>query len=280
MRADVDVRDLRVPEWARFGVLLGALLHLGLGITLLVWPQAELFSSISRERLALRAIGVFALAVGAGLIAAFQRPARHSAFVAVGAASMLAAVASLSVFVVPHADWSATWQMLVMAIVGLLLLGLSAFAIRRTPETAVTIDDIRPVGTTTLFGLQQTLQALAAPATVQLTMFPDLVANGERVMADFKLWRERALQKQDLLSAPQQGALVGLDAALQRMLQDSAVNLWNAEAVSSSPEWGQLRASARRALVAFAWSVDMPMGVLKRKRESSSSVDLRPPTVT
>src|SRR5690606_21385047 len=117
--------------------------------------------------------------------------------------------------------------------------------------------------------------ALAAPASVQLAMFPDLLANGEKVMAEFRLWRERALQKQDVLSPQQQEALTGLDECLHAML--GVAELWNADAVRAAPEWSKLRASARRALVAFAWSVDMPMNVVRRRRESTSSVDLRPP---
>lgn len=278
MVADVDTRELRVPWWARLGVLLAAVLQLGLGSTLLLWPQAQWFEALRGERLALQAIGLLTIAVGAGLVAAVLRPVRHSSFILACAVLKVAGLCALAILVMPGADWGATSPLLAVEVLVLVLAVMALLAIAGTPEITDLPADVRPVGTTTLFGLQQTLQALAAPATVQLAMFPDLVANGDRVMAEFRLWRERALQKQDLLSAQQAEALSVLDHALQGMLQEGAVGLWSADAVRSSPEWGHLRATARRALVAFAWSVDMPMGVLQRRRDTPSRVDMRPPT--
>jgi hypothetical protein len=275
--ADVDVRELRVPWWARLCVLLAALAQLALGLGLLLWPQSAWFAAVSGERLALQAVGMLSVAVAAGLFAAYARPLRNVSFVVAAAILKLVGLAWLVFVVASNGEWEATTPLLATETLGLLALTLALFGIARTPEVA-DLPEVRPVSTTTLFGLQQTLQALAAPATVQLTMFPDLVSNGARVMADFKQWRERALSKQDLLTSQQQDALRGLDETLQRMLLDDAVTLWNADAVRTAPEWGQLRASARRALVAFSWSVDMPMGVLKRRRETPSSIDLRPPS--
>lgn len=279
MAADVEVRELRVPTWARVCVAASALLHLALGAGLLVQPHAALFDAIAAPTQARQAIGLLQIAIGAALVAAVGKPVRNVGLIAAGAAlALLSAgtLATLAAFGAP--EWREVGLLLGSQIASVVLLGAPLRAVLRTPEPEPVATDPRPSSTTTLFGLQQTLQALAAPATVQLTMFPDLIANGERVMAEFKLWRERALAKQSSLSPQQQEALGGLDDCLQRMLQDGASPLWTAEAVRTSPEWGQLRANARRALVAFSWSVDIPINVLKRRRESPSSVDMRPPT--
>jgi hypothetical protein len=172
-------------------------------------------------------------------------------------------------------EWRDALPLLGVVTAAAALLALPLLPLRRPPAAAPPPDG-RASSTTTLFGLQQTLQALAAPASIQLTMFPDLVANGQLVMGEFQQWRERAMLRQEMLTPQQREALLGLDQCLQSML--ATVALWNGEAVRSAPEWSQLRATARRTLVAFSWSVDMPIGLVKRRRESASSVDLRPPT--
>lgn len=279
MVADLDVRDLHFPLWARVGVLIAALLNLGLGIAMLVGPQWPLFEAVNAEKLVWQAVGILETAIGAGLVAAFRRPTRNAGLMGAGFALELAGIVALVCLVAAGASEVGSVPPLLGAKVagaGLLLAAL--IAVRRAPEVGLLSAEPRPGSSSTLFGLQQTLQALAAPASIQLTMFPDLVVNGERVMAEFQQWRERALQKQDALSPQQRDALTGLEQCLQAMSNGDATQFWNGDAVRTAPEWGRLRAAARRALVSFAWSVDMPMGVLKRRREGPGSVDMRPPS--
>ncbi|MEZ5965611.1 MAG: hypothetical protein R3F56_17385 [Planctomycetota bacterium] len=280
MVADVDVREVRFPSWARGCVLVAAVAEVALGAAMVVRPQWPVFHDVHPETLVWQAVGILEIAVGGALFAAVARPVRNAGLIAAGLSLQIAgAVALLVLLLTGGTDRSSAAPLLVAKAVAGVLLALPFVPLRRRPEEVQPlVGDVRSSSATTLFGLQQTLQALAAPASIQLTMFPDLVANGERVMADFQEWRSRALQRQGMLSPQQQEALVGLDQCLQNMLHEDARALWNGDAVRAAPEWGQLRATARRALVAFSWSVDMPMGVLKRRRESPSSVDMRPPS--
>lgn len=275
-RAGARSPSIPVPGWAPILLALGAVAQVGLGLAMSIWPTAEPFASVSGERLAWQAVGVLQLVLGAALFLAVSRPARNSGLIAVGIVAKLGGLGFLIYTVLAHGAYLPA----VMTLGGFevfvaLLLGLPLRALLNVPEVAPQPSEIQPVAATTLFGLQQTLQSLAAPASIQLTMFPDLVSNGERVMADFKLWRDRALRKREAMSPQQEEILRGLDECLHRMLDEGAAGLWTVDAVRSSVEWGQLRAAARRALVAFSWSVDMPIAVLRQPREQHPSIDLR-----
>jgi len=275
--ADVDVRELRFPSWARACLLVVALAELTLGAAMVVAPHWSLFHDVHPERVMWQAVGILEMATGGTLLAAFSRPVRNAGLTGAGLLLQLAELVGLLVLAVTgNTEWVNIVPLLGAKAGAAALLALALWALRLDgDDLANPPGDPRASSTTTLFGLQQTLQALAAPASIQLTMFPDLLANAERVMADFQEWRTRALQRQGMLTPQQQEALSGLDQCLQGMLHERA--LWSGEAVRVAPEWGVLRANARRALVAFSWSVDMPMGVLRRRRDAPSSVDLRPP---
>ncbi len=267
----------------RLAITLAALGHGALGGALLLFLSellAFLAANVSTTRSAWQAVGILEAAFGLTLFLAVAWPRRHAALVLAGlalnVAGFLTIVALLAMRQIGLAG------ALGIAIPELAAAAALAFAwrnlMRPPPGFVAAGPDPRALSTTTLFGLQQTLQALAAPPSVQLAMFPELVTSGERTMADFRVWHDRALERQDALSPAQQKVLAGVIERLQAMLHEESRALWTVEGVRTSREWGELRAAARRALMTFAWSVDMPMGVLRRKREEQSSVDLRPPT--
>lgn len=269
--------ERRVPSWVFACIALVALAQLGLGTAMLLWSAHDPFVSVNGERLAWQAIGVLQAVVGAALCLPLSRPFRHGSVIGLGLAAKLCGIAALLIaVVVSGADIKASSLLAGVELLLAVLLAAPMRTLASTPEVAPAPSQVRPVSTTTLFGLQQTLQSLAAPASIQLAMFPDLVGNPERVMGDFRAWRERALLRRDSMSPQQEDVLRGLDECLHRMLEQGSAELWTEQAVRQSVEWGQLRAAARRALVAFSWSVDMPIAVLRR--EPRPSIDLSPPT--
>jgi hypothetical protein len=270
----------RIPT--RLAIAAAALGHVLLGIVLLLFLPALLAfvgAVVGATRSGWQAVGILELALGVTLFLAVVWPRRHASLLLAGLALNVAGFVTVVALLVMQQV--AVPGALGIAMIELLGAGALGFAwraaTRPAPLVAVTGPDPRALSTTTMFGLQQTLQALAAPPSVQLTMFPELISSGERTMADFRAWHERALERQEALSPAQQKVLTGVTERLESMLRDEARMLWTADGVRTSREWGELRAAARRALMTFAWSVDMPMGILRRKREELPGIDMRPP---
>lgn len=267
----------------RLAIAVAALGHVVLGGALL-FSLAELLAfvgaAVSGTRSGWQAIGILELALGVTLFLAVARPRRNVGLVLAGLALNVGGlVIVVALLAMGHVSGLGAVSLALGELLGAVALAGAWRAITKSvPVASLVSPDPRALSTTTMFGLQQTLQALAAPPSVQLTMFPELISNGERAMADFRIWHDRALERQEALSPAQAKGLAGVTERLQSMLVDEARGLWTADGVRTSREWGELRAAARRALMTFAWSVDMPMGVLRRKREEKGSVDLRPPS--
>ena len=108
--------------------------------------------------------------------------------------------------------------------------------------------------------LKHALQALAAPAEVQLARYPEFVVKADELALEF----DEALRL--TLSAPRHGLspeqlsyLVAIDTFLEKLgageMRDWA---WTDAAVRGGPHWAQLRAVAAEALRAFGWPVEPP----------------------
>ena len=107
--------------------------------------------------------------------------------------------------------------------------------------------------------LKATLQALAAPADVQLARFPDFVEKADELVLDFdhSLMLVR-LDDAEGLTAEQQTALAALDDLLAAMSGEVNARLWTEQSLRDGAEWGRVRAGAAAALRAFGWLVEPP----------------------
>ena len=107
--------------------------------------------------------------------------------------------------------------------------------------------------------LIHSLQALAAPADVQLARFPDFAAKADELALDYAdALRLAADCPQVLLEPGQRHALDRLDGYLDRMSGAANAALWTEGAVRSSPEWEEVRALARAGLAALGAADDLP----------------------
>lgn len=111
---------------------------------------------------------------------------------------------------------------------------------------------------TQLQELHWALQALAQPADVQLTLFPDFACKTDELALDFDDWAPAVLQCPEIeLTEPQRTALQHIDEAFTKMNAEGTP-IWTDDALRSAPEWEQARSLARQALAAFAWPPDAP----------------------
>jgi hypothetical protein len=102
------------------------------------------------------------------------------------------------------------------------------------------------------------VQALAQPAHVQLTLFPDFVCKADELALDFDRWREVVLADPDGALTPlQRAALEALDAQLAAM-SGSDKPFWEEDALADALEWGRVRQLAKDTLRAFGWAMAVP----------------------
>ena len=93
------------------------------------------------------------------------------------------------------------------------------------------------------------LQALAAPAEIQLARFPDFVVKADELALDFDdaIILVRDCPQLDLTPA-QVAALEAVDQALSAMSGPERGRFWTDSALRESAEWGRVRGLAARAL--------------------------------
>jgi len=107
--------------------------------------------------------------------------------------------------------------------------------------------------------LVHTLRSLAAPAEVQLTWSPSLVARGDELARDYAdALRLTTDCPQLQLSPVQREALERLDEHLEGMSGPAHAALWTGPALREAPEWTAARRLARAALRAIGEPADHP----------------------
>ena len=106
--------------------------------------------------------------------------------------------------------------------------------------------------------LIHSLQALAAPAHVQLVRFPNFLENADELARDYAdALRLVADCPQLRLESAQRDALDRLDDHLDRMIAANA-GRWTEDAVRSGPAWDTARGLARDALATLGAPDDRP----------------------
>jgi len=98
--------------------------------------------------------------------------------------------------------------------------------------------------------LQWALQALAQPAEVQLTLFPDFVCKTDELALDF----DNALgATSDLLNSEQRECLRPIDKVLDEFSGEANASYWSEDALRNNSLWSYVRNMARHALELFGW---------------------------
>ena len=139
--------------------------------------------------------------------------------------------------------------------------------------------------------LMWAIQALAMPAEVQLTLFPDFVCKADELALEFDEHYTRAISVfGDKMTIEQKTVLSAIDQKLSDMSasgKEFSLSLWEEEGLLSSLQWTTIRILAREALEKFGWPVESPpqesedRGSIyvqgpstKKKRKTSKQQDL------
>ena len=106
--------------------------------------------------------------------------------------------------------------------------------------------------------LKHSMQLLACPPAVQLTMLPRFVCKADELALDFDLWREIVLHNfRSELSTDQMSCMEDIDRAFSELTHMGPEH-WTDDAVRESQEWKRVRTLATTALESFAWPQEIP----------------------
>jgi hypothetical protein len=143
---------------------------------------------------------------------------------------------------------------------------------------AMTTPDERSLRAWRFRQLRRSLQALAAPPSGQLALFPEDVAKADELALHFDHWASVIRSSDEgALSDEQRDSLSDIDEKLATMSRDGAefdADIWTDEALRNSEHWAAVRALAVAALEAFAWaSAEAPSDVHDRTVENAAMED-------
>lgn len=102
--------------------------------------------------------------------------------------------------------------------------------------------------------LKDSLQALAAPADVQIGLFPEFVVVADELALDLQNWSGVAVQGS--IADERKSALRRLDQELSELGKHKG--LWSLDALKHSQEWERVRIHAQTTLEAFGWEAAIP----------------------
>jgi hypothetical protein len=106
--------------------------------------------------------------------------------------------------------------------------------------------------------LEWSVRALAQPAAVQRTLFPDVVGAGEELALEFEQWF-REIRESLGISDVGYRCLDRLDEQLTHMTAQDDEDLWfDDDTLARSADWATIRALAKRTLIAMGWSSEPP----------------------
>jgi hypothetical protein len=111
----------------------------------------------------------------------------------------------------------------------------------------------------TIVRLWHDLQALAMPAEIQLSLFPDFVCKGDELALGFGHSYDVARDNYpDYFTPNQWTTLETIEHVLDQMSGQENADRWTDDAVRVSGDWGLLRTLAQIALGAIGWKVEIP----------------------
>ena len=105
--------------------------------------------------------------------------------------------------------------------------------------------------------LQLAVLALAQPADVQLSLYPDLVCKADELALEFDDGL-KMLGQDDKFTDEQQASLQALDELLSRMSGEQNASFWTEEALGSDPTWEVVRSMAKAVVASFGWELRRP----------------------
>lgn len=105
-----------------------------------------------------------------------------------------------------------------------------------------------------LDNLKWSLQALALPAEVQITLFPNFACVPDELAFDFDHWTLCAVSN-EFIPVVLSTELQKLNAVFDEM---ENLNLWTLQALAQSEEWNSVRRHATQLLTLMGWEIGIP----------------------
>jgi len=108
--------------------------------------------------------------------------------------------------------------------------------------------------------LQHATQALAAPAEVQLQLYPEFAAQPDELGLDYgeALAQAMELPEWGKLRGSGRELLLKLEDYLNQMSVPSRRHVWTEPGLRSAPEWAAIRTTAAAALLMLHWPEGPP----------------------
>ena len=106
--------------------------------------------------------------------------------------------------------------------------------------------------------LQRAVLALAQPADVQLSLFPDFVCKADELALDFEDGLYELVGHENEITAEQKAAVEPLDQIVTRMSGKQKASFWTEEALRTHPTWEEIRSAAKATAAAFGWELRRP----------------------
>lgn len=103
------------------------------------------------------------------------------------------------------------------------------------------------------------LQALAAPADVQLKLFPDFDWKVDELAIEFDQWYQVMKRRRSLFTVKARKFLEDLNSKLDEMSGPENSQLWLEDTLRTDASWEMIRDLARHALNAIGWPIENPM---------------------
>ena len=103
--------------------------------------------------------------------------------------------------------------------------------------------------------LQRAVIALAQPADIQLSLFPDFVCKANELALDFEDGLYEMVGHEAQFSAQQRAAIDVLDKLLSSKSGERHASFWTDTALREHPIWDEIRTAAKTAAVTFGWDL-------------------------
>jgi hypothetical protein len=106
--------------------------------------------------------------------------------------------------------------------------------------------------------LEWSILALAQPAEVQLSLFPDFTHKPDELVLNLEEALNGLLGHEDQLTEEQWSAVRALDARILAMSGEHHAEFWTEEALRGDPRWEEIRGLAKRAAEVCGWKLRAP----------------------
>ncbi len=103
------------------------------------------------------------------------------------------------------------------------------------------------------------LQALAAPADIQLQLFPGFVWKVDELAIEFDQWYQVMKTRRTTFSRKQRRVLEDLNRKLDEISGPENIHYWLEETLRTDAAWDAIRILARHALDALGWPIEDPL---------------------